>query len=87
MTHPKILDAQVVGIPCDYYGEDLVAFVRLQQGQSASVLEMKRYCRERIAINKVPAMFFFVDAYPLTASGKVQKFKLRDLAVEEMAEK
>ena len=86
MTHPKILDAQVVGIPCDYYGEDLVAFVRLQQGQSAGVLEMKRYCRERIAINKVPAMFFFVDAYPLTASGKVQKFKLRDLAVEEMRE-
>ncbi len=86
MTHPKILDAQVVGIPCDYYGEDLVAFVRLQQEESASVLEMKRYCRERIAINKVPAMFFFVDAYPLTASGKVQKFKLRDLAVEEMAQ-
>ncbi|MBP2666512.1 MAG: lcfA1 [Firmicutes bacterium] len=87
MTHPKILDAQVVGIPCDYYGEDLVAFVRLRQGQSASVLEMKRYCRERIAINKVPAMFFFVEAYPLTASGKVQKFKLRDMAVEEMREK
>ena len=87
LTHPKILDAQVVGIPCDYYGEDLVAFVRLKQGHAAEVLEMKRFCRERIAINKVPAMFYFVEQYPLTASGKVQKFKLREIAVEKMAEK
>ena len=86
LTHPKVLDAQVVGIPCDYYGEDVVAFLRLKQGQSAEVIEMKRYCRENIAINKVPAMVFFVEQYPLTASGKVQKFKLREMAVRKIAE-
>ena len=86
LTHPKVLDAQVVGVPCEYYGEDVVAFLRLKQGESAGVLEMKRYCRARIAIIKVPAMFFFVDQYPLTASGKVQKFKLRELAIPKMAE-
>ena len=85
-THPKIADAQVVGIPCDYYGEDIVAFVRLKHGESATVIELKKYCRERIAINKVPATFFFVDQYPQTASGKVQKFKLRETALSLMDE-
>jgi fatty-acyl-CoA synthase len=86
LKHPKVIDAQVVGIPCDYYGEEVVGFLRLRQGESVSVLEMKRYCREQISINKVPAMFFFVDQYPLTASGKVQKFELRELATRKMAE-
>ena len=84
MTHPKVLEAQVVGVPSEYYGEDIVAFVRLQKGETAKVLELKRYCRERIALNKVPFMFFFVEEFPLTASGKVQKFKLRELALENL---
>ncbi|MDT8903617.1 AMP-binding protein [Anaeroselena agilis] len=85
-THPKVAEAQVVGVPCDYYGEDVVAFVRLKDGCTATSLELKRYCRERIAIIKVPAKFFFVDSYPLTASGKVQKFRLRELAARMLAE-
>lgn len=85
MTHPKVLEAQVVGVPSEYYGEDIVAFVRLQKGETAKVLELKRYCRERIALNKVPFMFFFVEEFPLTASGKVQKFKLRELALQNLA--
>ena len=85
LQHPKVLDAQVVGVPCEYYGEDVVAFLRLKPGASAEVIEMKRYCRERIAIHKVPFMFFFTDEYPMTASGKVQKFKLRELAVQKLA--
>ena len=84
MTHPKVLEAQVVCVPSEYYGEDIVAFVRLQKGETAKVLELKRYCRERIALNKVPFMFFFVEEFPLTASGKVQKFKLRELALENL---
>ena len=85
MTHPKVLEAQVVGVPSEYYGEDIVAFVRLQKGETAKVLELKRYCRERIALNKVPFMFFFVEEFPLTASGKVQKFKLREMALQNLA--
>ena len=86
-THPKLSDAQVVGIPCSYYGEDVVAFVRLKAGCEATSLELKRFCRERIALNKVPANFFFVEQYPLTASGKVQKFKLREMAIQILAER
>ncbi len=86
LTHPKVRDAQVVGIPCDYYGEDIVAFVRLKSGETATALELKKYCRARIAIDRVPALFFFVDEYPLTASGKVQKFKLQEIARQKMAE-
>ena len=86
LTHPKVRDAQVVGIPCDYYGEDIVAFIRLKTGETASALELKKYCRARIAIDRVPALFFFVDEYPLTASGKVQKFKLQEIARQKMAE-
>ncbi len=86
-THPKVKDSQVVGIPCSYYGEDTVAFVRLKPGETATPLELKRYCRERIALNKVPTYYIFVDQYPLTASGKAQKFKLREMAVQMLAEK
>ncbi len=87
LTHPKVGDCQVVGIPCPYYGEDTVAFVRLKAGWTATPLELKRYCRERIASNKVPAHFFITEQYPLTASGKVQKFKLREMAVQMLAER
>lgn len=79
-THTAVLDAQVVGIPCEYYGEDVAAFVRLKPGEKATALELKKYCRERIALNMTPAVFFFLDEYPINASGKVQKFKLRELA-------
>lgn len=85
-THPKVADAQVVGIPCDYFGEEVVAFVRLKSGCTATSLELKRHCRQQIALDKVPAKVFFVEQYPLTASGKVQKFKLREMAVRLMAE-
>ena len=75
----------MVGIPCEYYGEEPVGFVRLKKGERISGLELKKYCRERIAIHKVPVFFFFVEEYPLTASGKVQKFKLGELAVQKLA--
>jgi len=86
-THPQVADSQVIGVPCEYYGEEPVCFVRLKRGETVGSLELKKYCRERIAIYKVPVSFFFVDDYPLTASGKVQKFKLRELAVQLLAEK
>jgi fatty-acyl-CoA synthase len=85
-THPKIAEAQVVGIPCPYYGEEVVAFVRLKAGHTASSLELKRFCRAHIALIKVPARFFFVEQFPRTVNGKVQKFKLREKATILLAE-
>ena len=86
LTHPDVLEVQVVGIPSDYYGEEVVAFVRLHPGSTIRPVELKRYAREIMAIDKVPALFYVVESFPLTASGKVQKFKLREYALLKMKE-
>ncbi|MEN6391647.1 MAG: AMP-binding protein [Syntrophomonas sp.] len=80
LTHPKVKEAQVVGIPSEYYGEEPVAFVILHQEETATQLELKKYCRERIALFKVPVYIYFVESFPKTASGKIQKFKLQEQA-------
>ena len=77
-THPKIRDVQVVGVPSRKYGEEVAAFVQLKPDQIASEEELRQFCVARIAFHKVPAFFVFVDGYPTTASGKIQKYKLRD---------
>ncbi|ATW27857.1 AMP-binding protein [Candidatus Formimonas warabiya] len=82
MTNPKVKEAQVVGIPSEYYGEEPVAFVILKENETTTQIELKKYCKERIAYFKVPVFIYFVDSFPKTASGKVQKFKLREQAIE-----
>lgn len=80
--HPKIKDVQVVGVPSRYYGEEVVAFVQLKPGEEMTEIEAKDFCWDRISRYKIPSYFFFVDSFPTTASGKIQKFKLREQAVE-----
>lgn len=87
LTHPKIKEAQVVGIPSEYYGEEPAAFVILHDGETATQLELKKYCRERIALFKVPVYIYFVDSFPKTASGKIQKFKLQEQAALRLIKK
>jgi acyl-CoA synthetase (AMP-forming)/AMP-acid ligase II len=77
-TVPGVVDAYVVGVPDDRYGEAPAAFVRLADGASLDVAAMRRALEGRIARFKIPAHLRVVDAYPLTASGKVQKFRLRE---------
>ena len=76
----KVLDAAVVGIPDEKYGEVVGAFVIPREGVSLSENELREYCKDRIAFYKTPKHFFIVDEFPLTASGKIQKFKLREQA-------
>jgi len=83
-THPRIKDVQVVGVPSRKYGEEVVAFVQLMPGQKAAAEDMKAFCKDKIAFHKIPAYFFFVDEYPATASGKIQKYKLRQQATKEL---
>ncbi len=83
-THPKIKDVQVVGVPSRKYGEEVAAFVQIKEGESATNEEMREYCKEKIAFHKIPAFFLFVDEYPTTASGKIQKYKLREQATKEL---
>jgi len=87
MTHPKLLSVQVVGVSSEYYGEEAVAFVRAKPGESVTPLELKQFCRNEISIEKVPSDFFTINAYPVTASGKVQKFRLREMAEEIITRK
>jgi fatty-acyl-CoA synthase len=91
IRHPKIADVQVVGVPDAFFGEELLAAVRLKEGETLSEREVRAFCRERLSNQKVPRYVQFVTAYPMTASGKVQKFRIReqaiaDLGLEEVAQ-
>jgi len=79
-THPKIKDVQVVGVPSEKYGEEVAAFIQLKAKETATDKEISAFCKDRISFHKIPKFIFFVEEYPTTASGKIQKFKLRELA-------
>ncbi|MCY1517371.1 Long-chain-fatty-acid--CoA ligase [compost metagenome] len=84
-THPAVADVQVIGIPCSKYGEELVAWIKFHPGHSATEDELRAWARERIAHFKVPRFFRFVDAFPMTVTGKIQKFRMREISIEELA--
>jgi len=77
-----VSEAQVVGVPSRKYGEEIMAWVRLAPGASATEEELDRHCREYLAAYKRPRYWRFVEAFPMTVTGKVQKFRLREMAVE-----
>ena len=81
-THPDVSDVQVYGVPDEKYGERVAAAIQLKPGAGTTVDDIRDYCRENIARYKVPYYVDFVEEYPMTASGKIQKYKLREAAVE-----
>ena len=83
-THPKIADVQVVGLPDAKLGETVAVWVRLKAGESMTEDELKEFCRGRIAHFKVPQHVRFVDAFPMTVTGKIQKFKIRQAEIERL---
>ena len=80
-SHPKVQDVQVIGVPDAQYGEEVMAWVRLREGQEATAEEIRDYCRGKIAHYKIPRYVKFVDAFPMTVTGKVQKFVMREESV------
>lgn len=80
--HPAIQDVQVVGVPDQKYGEELMAWVILKEGEKLDAKELREYCMDKISRHKIPRYFEFTKDYPMTASGKIQKFKLREQAAE-----
>jgi fatty-acyl-CoA synthase len=83
-THPKVADVAVVGVPDDRFGEELCAWVRLAAGESASEEEIRAFCRGQIAHYKIPRYVRFVPEFPMTVTGKVQKFVIRDRMMAEL---
>ena len=81
-THPDVNDVQVVGVPSHRYGEEVMAWVRLRAGAVVAAEELRLYCQARLAGYKVPRHWQFVDTFPMTVTGKVQKFRLRERAIE-----
>jgi fatty-acyl-CoA synthase len=82
--HPAIADVQVIGVPDVRFGEELCAWVRLREGQQLSVEELRDFCNGRIANYKIPRYLRLTDEFPLTVTGKVQKFKMRETSIEEL---
>ncbi|MFN9774113.1 MAG: AMP-binding protein [Burkholderiales bacterium] len=82
--HPKVQDVQVIGVPDLKYGEELCAWIKLRDGQSCTPDEIREFCKGQIAHYKVPRHIRFVDAFPMTITGKVQKFVMRKQTIEEM---
>jgi fatty-acyl-CoA synthase len=83
-THPAVLDVQVIGVPSEKYGEEVMAWVKRRPGTDVGADELAAFCRGRIATFKIPAHWKFVNEFPTTVTGKVQKFRMREMAVAEL---
>ncbi len=83
-AHPDVEDVQVIGVPDERYGEAVMAYVQLRDGATADADALREHCREQIAHYKVPAYIAPIDEFPMTVTGKIQKYKLRERAIEQL---
>ncbi|GAC1504648.1 MAG: AMP-binding protein [Candidatus Dormibacteraceae bacterium] len=82
--HPDVADVQVIGVPSEKYGEEVMAWVKPRDGATLTGDQVALWCKGKIASYKVPRHWKFVDSFPMTVTGKIQKFKMREAAVEEL---
>jgi fatty-acyl-CoA synthase len=85
-THPKVSEVQVIGVPDRHYGQAVCAWIRLRDGETATEDEVREFCRGEIATCKIPRYVRFTADFPLTVTGKVQKFKMREISTEELGQ-
>ncbi len=86
-TNPKIEQAEVVGVPDPKFGEEVAAWIKLHEGQAASEAEIREFCKGKLAHFKIPTYIRFVDEFPMTVTGKVQKYLIRESMAEELGQK
>jgi fatty-acyl-CoA synthase len=79
---PEVEAVEVAGVPSKKYGEQVGAFIKIKAGMQLTEEDIQEFCRGKIARYKIPQYIFFVDDFPMTASGKIQKYKLRDMSLE-----
>jgi fatty-acyl-CoA synthase len=82
--HPAVSDVQVIGVPSEKYGEEVMAWVKLKPGVPCDAQTLEAFCRGKIATYKIPRYWKFTDAFPMTVTGKIQKFRMRELAIVEL---
>jgi fatty-acyl-CoA synthase len=82
--HASVRDAQVIGVPDVKFGEQVMAWVCLREGRSATEEELREHCRTNLAHFKVPHYWKFVETFPMTVTGKIQKFRMREISIEEL---
>ncbi|QCX53529.1 AMP-binding protein [Elizabethkingia sp. JS20170427COW] len=83
-THPKIVEVQVIGVPSEKFGEEVMAWVKLHEGVEASGEELKAYCDQKIAHYCIPKYWKFVNNFPMTISGKIRKVEMREISIQEL---
>jgi fatty-acyl-CoA synthase len=83
-THPKIADVQVIGVPDAKYGEEVCAWVKLHEHANATDEEIREFCRGRIATYKIPRYVRFTSEFPMTVTGKIQKYRMRETSTAEL---
>ena len=83
-THPKVKDVQVIGVPDEQYGEEIMACIILKKGETMTADEMKDYIRSHMAKHKVPKYIDFIDEFPMNAAGKILKYKMREDAAARL---
>jgi fatty-acyl-CoA synthase len=84
-THPDVGHVQVIGIPDAIYGEEAMAWIKLREGATATAEDLAAFCKCRIATFKIPRHWKFVEDFPMTATGKIQKFRMREIALADLA--
>jgi fatty-acyl-CoA synthase len=82
--HPKVKDVQVIGVPDERYGEELCAWIKLHDGVTATADEIRSFCRGQISHYKIPRHIKFVESFPMTVTGKIQKFVMREQMIAEL---
>ncbi len=85
-THPKVAGVAVFGVEDDYYGEEIMAWLIPRSGEHPSEEEIRAFLHDRIAHFKIPRYIWFVEEFPMTVTGKVQKFRMREIAIAKLQE-
>jgi fatty-acyl-CoA synthase len=83
-TNPKVSDVQVIGVPSEKFGEEVMAWIKLKEGEQATEEEMLEFCKGKIAHFKIPRFIKFVDHFPMTVTGKIRKVEMRTISIEEL---
>jgi fatty-acyl-CoA synthase len=82
-THPNVSDVQVIGVPDEKFGEEVMAWIKLKEG-SATGEEMREFCKGQIAHYKIPKYYKFTDDFPMTVTGKIRKVEMREISIKEL---